>query len=512
MEHRGAGSMEPLLVMDKVTKKFGSLTANQDISLKCFPGEVIALLGENGAGKTTLMKVLYGMYKPDSGIIMLKGKKVQISCPRVAIDLGIQMVHQHFMLVQTLTVAENVVMGKEPHYLGLLQTALAEKKVDELSAMYGLQVEPQKAIQNLSVGEQQRVEIIKALYQGAEILILDEPTAVLTPQETEELFNVIRNLKASGKTVIIITHKLKETLAISDRIYVLRDGKLVGEKITSNTNAEELTELMVGRKIGILSNEKRCSAGPPIVQAEKLKLTNKMGVHVLREINFQISAGEILGIAGVEGNGQLELAEILSGIESGWEGEIRLQNESMKGKSTGDLLASGVACIHGDRHKRGLVLSLPAVQNFFLGYQNQKAYHKKPYIVDWSKVESITSDLLKEYDVRPLNTQMPAANFSGGNQQKLVVARELKRNPLFLIAVNPTRGVDIGAADFIHQKLLEFKKRGAAIILISSDLDEIFKLSDHIAVLFEGTIVATRPAEDFTELELGHLMGGGGKK
>jgi ABC-type uncharacterized transport system ATPase subunit len=501
--------MNPILRMEGITKRFGSTLANYKIDFACYQGEIISLLGENGAGKTTLMKILYGMYKADEGKIYLRDRELILNSPRKAIEMGIQMVHQHFMLVPTLTVADNVVMGKEPKKGLLYDAQKAETLVGKLSKEYGLRIMPNKLINELSVGEQQRVEIIKALYQGAEVLILDEPTAVLTPQETDELFQIMRELKAAGKTIIIITHKLRETMEISDRVYVLRGGKLAGVLKKSETNSAKLGELMVGRKLKAVVREK-LAIGRKILETVNLTLMDQQKQkQLLNSISIHVHSAEILGIAGVEGNGQMELIAVLSGMNGKWSGELIIDGKSMKNKKTNDFFEAGVACIHADRHRHGLVLDLPISENILLGYQRQAVFHRRKGLLNWPKIHKKAKELLQTFDVRPQNIDLLAGRFSGGNQQKIVVARELNRDPKFIIAAHPTRGLDIGATEFIQNKLNEMKKRGAGILLISSDLDELMQLSDRIAVLFEGKIVAVNYTEAFTKAELGLLMGGG---
>lgn len=500
--------MQKIVEMRGITKTFGNNVANSEVDFFCNRGEVLCLLGENGAGKTTLMNVLYGRYRPDSGSILFDGKPVKISSPRDAISMGIQMVHQHFMLVPTLSVADNVVIGRETCRHGLYDRKEAAETVRRLSEEYGLEVSPEKLVNELSVGEQQRVEIIKALYQGAQILILDEPTAVLTPQEVDDLFKVVSRLRESGKTIIIITHKLKETMAISDRVYVLRQGKMIGERMTSETSIEELSELMVGHKVSKVLRESM-KPGETVVEMEHVSMKNAKGVQVLKDISLSIREHEILGIAGVEGNGQMELIEVLSALSTGWEGKVFYKGTSMKGRSTAELLADGVSCIHADRQTYSVTMDLEVPENFLMGYQQTQDYRKNKWLIDWPKVIKKSKDLMEEYDVRPRDIERKLSEFSGGNQQKFVVGREMQRDPKFMIAAHPTRGVDIMATAFIHDQLNKQKKAGGCVLLISSDLDELMEMSDRIAVIYDGKIVDCRPAEDYTTMELGRLMGGG---
>lgn len=494
--------------MQSISKAFGNNKANKDIDFYCNAGEVLCLLGENGAGKSTLMKILYGQYKPDSGKIYINGQLADITSPRVAIGMGIQMVHQHFMLVPTLSVTDNVMIGKETTRYGFYDRLQARHTVEQLSKEYGLAVPADKLVNELSVGEQQRVEIIKALYQGANILILDEPTAVLTPQEVQDLFIIINRLRADGKTVIMITHKLKETMAISDRVYVMRQGQMVASRITKETNIDELSELMVGHKV-FKTNKKKFDSENIVLKMTNVNLRNQNKIQVLKDVTLDIYQNEILGIAGVEGNGQMELIEVLSALDDRWEGQISLCGETIQGKKTAQLLKGGMSCIHSDRQVNSVIMSLDMQYNLVIGYQQTSAFTKENVLMDWDKVKIQAENLMDEYDVRPRDIHRNMAEFSGGNQQKFVVGREMMRKPKFLIAAHPTRGVDIMATSFIHQRLTQLKADGAAVLLISSDMDELMELSDRIAVLYDGRIVACRPTESYKLMELGRLMGGG---
>ncbi|MCF6460164.1 ABC transporter ATP-binding protein [Clostridium sp. Cult3] len=500
--------MEKIVEMKGIRKVFGNNIALDSVDFSCCKGEVLCLLGENGAGKTTLMKILYGMYKKDDGEILYKGDILDITSPRTAISAGIQMVHQHFMLVDTMTVVDNIMIGKEPGKHIYYDRKEAKKIVEELSAEFGLKVPTDKLVKDISIGERQRVEIIKALYQGAELLILDEPTAVLTPQEVEDLFKVIDNLRKSGKTIIIITHKLKEAMAISDRIYVLRQGKMVGERSVEETNIDELSQLMVGHKI-YKGEKKSFQSDEKLLKLENVKFNDSQKVEVLKGINFYIRKKEILGIAGVEGNGQTEIINILFGLENNWTGDISIDGKSIKGKKTDELIKDGVSCIHADRQGYSIALNLTVPYNFLMGYQDSEKFTHKKHFVDWERVEQASSEALETYDVRPRDISRKLYEFSGGNQQKFVVGREVMRNPKLLIAAHPTRGVDIMASSFIHKELNRMKENGAGILLISSDLDELIELSDRIAVIYNGQIVEVKPVEQFSLMELGRLMGGG---
>lgn len=500
--------MDKLVDMKGIQKVFGTNVALDSVDFCCMKGEVLCLLGENGAGKTTLMKILYGMYKSDAGEIYYKGKLMDITSPRIAISMGIQMVHQHFMLVDTMSVVDNVMIGREPGKNLYYDRQEGRKTVEKLSSDFGLKVPLDKMVSDISVGERQRVEIIKALYQGAEILILDEPTAVLTPQEVKDLFKVIDNLRKSGKTIIIITHKLKETMAISDRVYVLRQGKMVGERSIGETSIDELSQLMVGHKVK-KGEKKKFESKETLLKLADVRLKDIEKVEVLKGVTFDINKNEILGIAGVEGNGQTEIINSIFGLENNWTGDITIDGTSIKDKKTDELIALGISCIHADRQAYSIAPNLPVPYNFFMGYQNDDQYLKNKYIVDWKKIEKVSSDTLESYDVRPRDIRRKLVEFSGGNQQKFVVGRETMRDPKLMIAAHPTRGVDIMASSFIHKELNRMKSNGAGVLLISSDLDELMELSDRIAVLYDGKIVKVKPAEEFTLMELGKLMGGG---
>jgi len=494
--------------MKGIRKVFGSNVALDSVDFYCKEGEVLCLLGENGAGKTTLMKILYGMYKSDEGEILYRGKPMNINSPRVSISMGIQMVHQHFLLVDTMSVVDNVMIGKEPGKYLHFNRKEGRKIVEKLSTDFGLKVPLDKLIKDISIGERQRVEIIKALYQGADILILDEPTAVLTPQEVEDLFKVIDNLRKSGKTIIIITHKLKETMAISDRIYVLRQGKMIGERLVEETNIDELSELMVGHKIS-KSEKKKFESNETLLKFEDVRFKDFQKVEILKGITFDIKKREILGIAGVEGNGQGEIINVLFGLQNDWTGDISLEGNSIKGKETNELIESGISCVHADRQAYSIAPDLPVPYNFLMGFQDNEKFVYNKFFINWKKVSKISSDALETYDVRPRDINRNLHEFSGGNQQKFVVGRETMRNPKLMIAAHPTRGVDIMATSFIHKELNRLKENGAGILLISSDLDELLELSDRIAVLYDGKIVEIKPAEEFSLMELGRLMGGG---
>jgi len=499
--------MEKGVEMRGISKAFGSNQANQAVDFYCNAREVVCLLGENGAGKSTLMKILYGQYKADCGEILLSGKSVDIQSPREAIKMGIQMVHQHFMLVPTLTVTDNVMIGKETKNHYFYDRRQARQVVRKLSEEYHLDIPEDKLVGELSVGEQQKVEIIKALYHGAQILILDEPTAVLTPQEVDELFKVISQLKDDGKTVIMITHKLKETMAISDRVYVMRQGKMAGQCLTENTTIDQLSHMMVGHKISKTEKE-RFYSDKPVVSLAHVSLKNHEKKEVLKDITLEIREKEILGIAGVEGNGQMELIEVLSALNTNWTGSILFNGTSIQGKKTARLLSEGLSCIHADRQTNGIAMELEVPYNFLMGFWQTDEYTTNLGLLNWQKIKMDSRELLEEYDVRPRDIDRKILEFSGGNQQKFVVGREMKRNPHFLIAAHPTRGVDIMGTSFIHEQLMKLKADGAGILLISSDLDELLELSDRIAVLYDGQVMECRQSSAYQMMELGRLMGG----
>jgi ABC-type uncharacterized transport system ATPase subunit len=502
--------MSSAIKMVEITKTFSSLVANNKINFELKKGEVHGLLGENGAGKTVLMSILYGLYKADQGQIFVNNKKVQIGNPAKAIELGIGMVHQHFMLVPSLTVAENIVLGREPkknHFFLDVQTA--EDKVKTLSDQYGLKVNPKAAVRNLPVGLQQRVEILKALFRGAEILILDEPTSVLTPQEVEGLFTAIRTLKRQNKSVIFISHKLKEICAICDRITVLKKGKVVGTVKTKETTQENLAEMMVGRQVLSTFRKKKLENGKAVFQVEKVKIFDDRKVLAVDEISFEVKEFEILGLAGVEGNGQTQLVEALVGVRKLDSGQIYLNGKPIGNLSAHERIEKGLAKIPEDRQKRGLILDFSVSENLILG-----RHYKVPFSTTWWRLNSteisvFSDELIKEYSIKTPNRDTSVRYLSGGTQQRVVVAREFSAEPLFIIASQPTRGLDVGATEYVRKKLVEMRNKGCAIFLVSADLDEIMTLSDRIAVIYEGKIVAIKNCNKTNEFELGLLMAGG---
>jgi general nucleoside transport system ATP-binding protein len=471
----------PLIALRGITKRFPGVVANDSVDLNVREGEIHALIGENGAGKSTLMRVLYGLYPPDEGSIELQGRTVRIHSPRDAIALGIGMVHQHFVLVDRFTATENIILGAEGGVLVDADRAAAELRA--LAKTYGFGIDPDARIESLSTGEQQRVEILKALYRGVQILILDEPTAVLTPPETKELFRNLVELKAGGKTIVFISHKLDEVLEIADRITVLRRGKVVGETRPHETSKAQLAEMMVGRPVLFRLEKPQVEVGDPILEVEDIGLAGH-----LDGVSLKVRAGEILGVAGVEGNGQMELAEVLIGLRSTDSGRVIVDGRDITSYSVAEVRKAGVAYVPQDRQGRGLVLDMTLWENSALGRLSGDGYAGRFGVLAIKKIKELATRLIKLFDVRARGISVEAATLSGGNQQKLVLARELERDPRLLIAHQPTRGLDVGAIEFVWKELLEQKAGGRAVLLISAELDEIFELSDRIVTLYEGQI------------------------
>ena len=497
----------PLLELRGITKRFPGVVANDHVDFDLAQGEVHALLGENGAGKSTLMNILYGLYHPDEGEIRLNGKPLRIDSPRAAIDSGIGMVHQHFMLIPVMTVAENIVLGVEPSSGPFLDLEAAEERVRNLSEQFGLAVRPEARIDSISVGMQQRVEILKALYRGADILILDEPTAVLTPQEANELFAIVRSLQAEGKSIIFITHKLGEVLAISDRITVLRRGKTIDTVPTAGATVEGLAKLMVGREVLLRVDKKPAEPGGPLLTVEDLHVLDSRGLECVRGMSFEVRAGEIVGIAGVDGNGQSELIETLTGLRRPESGHFTVRGRDLTGEGARKCFESGVGHIPEDRQLRGLVLDFSLAENIALHDFREPPDSKWGWLFP-KRIAARAKKLLVEFDVRGGGPQTPAAALSGGNQQKVVVAREISRDPSILIAAQPTRGLDVGAIEFVHRRIVEERDEGRGVLLVSLELEEILSLSDRILVVYEGRIVAEY-GRDVSEEELGFAMTGG---
>ncbi|HZG61029.1 MAG TPA: ABC transporter ATP-binding protein [Anoxybacillus sp.] len=503
--------MEYVIEMLNIRKVFGNFVANDNITLQLKKGEIHALLGENGAGKSTLMNVLFGLYQPDGGEIRVKGQTVKISNPNVANDLGIGMVHQHFMLVDTFTVTENIILGSEPTKGGKIDIKRAEQEVRELSERYGLAVDPTAKIADISVGMQQRVEILKTLYRGADILIFDEPTAVLTPQEIQELIQIMKALVREGKSIILITHKLKEIMEVCDRVTVIRRGKGIGTLNVADTNPNELAALMVGREVHFKTDKKEANPGKEVLEIKDLVVKDARGVTVVDHLNLTVRAGEIVGIAGVDGNGQSELIEAITGLIKAESGSIKLNGKEILNLSPRKITEAGVGHIPQDRHKHGLVLDFPIGENMVL-----QTYYKEPYskngVLNFKNIYDKARQLIKEFDVRTPDEYTKARALSGGNQQKAIIGREVDRNPELLIAAQPTRGLDVGAIEFIHKRLIEQRDQGKAVLLVSFELDEIMNVSDRIAVIYEGKIVAIVDPKETTEQELGLLMAGSKRK
>lgn len=501
---------ETLIEFKNITKAFPGVVANDNINLKIKKGEIHAIVGENGAGKSTLMKMLYGLYSPTRGDIYIKGEKKELSNPSLAIKNGIGMVHQHFMLIPSFTVAENIVLGSEPRKnTVLMDFSKAIDIVKELVREYGLKVDPNLKLQDVSVGIQQRIEILKTLYKGADILILDEPTAVLTPQETEELFSVIRKLvNELDKTVIIITHKLQEVLALSNRVSVMRQGKLIGTMDTKDATEEILAEMMVGREVLFKDLDKKANKGDILLDVKGIKAKNNRGLIALNDISFKVSAGEVLGVAGVEGNGQTELMEVLSGLRELEEGEIVVNGKITTGKSPREIRDIGLAHIPEDRLITGLSKEASITENLMLGIHDKSPFAQRGVHLKKKEIRERASRLIKEYDVRTPNQDVPIGNLSGGNMQKVVIAREFEFDTPVLIISQPTRGVDIGAIEFIHKQIIQKRNEGCAILLVSAELDEIFRLSDRIITLYEGQITGEFNSGEITKKEIGYYMTG----
>ncbi len=501
----------PAIELRGISKAFGPVQANKDISISVQKGTIHGIIGENGAGKSTLMSILYGFYKADAGEIFIKGQKTEIPDSQAAIAAGIGMVFQHFKLVENFTVLENVILGVEDG--PMLKTSLdkARRTLTTLAKEYELNVDPDALIEDLSVGHQQRVEILKALYRQAEILILDEPTGVLTPAEADHLFRILDGLKNEGKTIILITHKLREIMEITDTVSVMRRGEMTSTVKTSDTSPEDLAERMVGRKVLLRVDKKPATPGQIVLQVKNLRVVDEDKVERLRGISFDVKAGEILGIAGVSGNGQSELLEVLGGYQTAAGNiavngqDIDLTGHHSDGQSR---RARGIAHVPEDRQAEGLIMDFMAWENVVFGYHHAPEYQKNRWLMDNSAVRTDTEAKMERFDVRPPNPRLQAKNFSGGNQQKIVLAREIERDPDLLLVGQPTRGVDIGAIEFIHQRIIELRDSGKAVLLVSVELEEILSLSDRIIVMFDGRIMGERDPAKTNERELGLLMAG----
>ncbi|HEX4950737.1 MAG TPA: ABC transporter ATP-binding protein [Blastocatellia bacterium] len=493
-----------MIELKNITKRFGAVVANKGINLMIQDNSIHAIVGENGAGKSTIMKILYGFYTADEGAIFVDGKQQTIRNPHDAIALGIGMVHQHFMLVPPMSVLENIILGAETTKAGRIDYAQAEARVQKLLDDFGFKLNLHEKVENLSVGQQQRVEVVKALYRGARILILDEPTAVLTPPEVEEFFRILRGMRAQGKTIIIITHKLNEVLALSDNITVMRDGKVVGNLVTAQTNAAEIARLMVGRDVLLRVEKPEAKPKDVVLKVSKLQLLPHS-----EAISFNVHAGEIVGIAGVEGNGQTELIEIIAGLRKAVAGNFAVNNTNCSGLTARQIKELGVAHIPEDRHRRGLLLDFDLTDNSILG-----THYRSPVAAVLgmlNQVAAVTKSkrLIHDFDVRPANEALPAKTLSGGNQQKLIIGREFDIAPKLLLVSQPTRGVDIGAIEFIHRKLVELRDAGTAILLVSAELEEVLSLSDRVLVMYQGRIVGEVNPNEVSQEEIGLMMTGG---
>ncbi len=510
-----ADNKKTVLEAKGITKQFPGVLANDNINFDLREGEVHALLGENGAGKSTLMNILYGLYQPDSGEIKINGELLHLSSPKDAILRGIGMVHQHFMLIPVFSVTENIMLGAETDHRAVKNEAALTRldrkevaaRVSQLSDQYGFKIDPNAIIGDLPVGIQQRVEIIKALYRKASILILDEPTAVLTPQEAEDLFRIVRELKQRGVSIIFITHKLKEVLAIADRITVMRGGKVVGTAEPSTATEQQLATMMVGREVLLTVDKNAATPKEDVLKVESLRVRDQRNLESVRGVSFNVRAGEVLGIAGVQGNGQTELAEALTGLRSVESGKISLGNKDLTGKAPRAFTETGLAHIPEDRQKHGLVLSYTIADNMIL-CDYYKPPFSKQYVIQQAALDENARKLIKEYDVRTPSPYVAAGKLSGGNQQKVIVARELSRPVKLIIANQPTRGLDVGSIEYIHKEIILMRDQGVAVLLISAELDEILALSDRIAVMYRGEIVTTVDAKKVTREQLGLWMAG----
>ena len=500
-----------VISMKDIVKKFGDFVANDHINLTVHKGEVHAILGENGAGKSTLMNVLCGLYKPTSGQIFINGKEVQFSSPKNAIDMGIGMVHQHFMLIQPFTVTDNIILGVEPTKGLVVDKKTAREKVMELSERYAMKVDPDARIEDISVGMQQRVEILKDLYRGADTLILDEPTASLTPQEIEGLMEIISNLTADGKSVILITHKLKEITACSDYCTIIRQGKYIDTVKVDGVNENELAAMMVGREVNFRVEKKEQEPGEVVLDVKNLHAKDYRDVEIVKGLNLQVRRGEIVGLAGVDGNGQTELVEVLTGLRKGESGEVKVLGKDLFNKSPHDTFEGGISSIPADRQKHGLILEFSNEDNLILQHFEEEPFSKNG-ILNQKAIREHATELIEKFDIRPRGCEeAPSGTLSGGNQQKVIIAREVTNDKDLLIAVNPTRGLDVGAIEFVHKYLVEQRNKNRAVLLVSFELDEIMSLSDRIEVIFDGQITGSVPGKDADEKELGFMMAGGKK-
>ena len=501
---------ETVVKFEHVSMEFPGVLANDDVSLEIKKGEVFALVGENGAGKSTLMNILYGINTPTNGEVYVKGRRIEHFSPKAAIERGVGMVHQHFMLVPSFTVAQNIVLSREPRRLGVFfDNARAERETRGLVEEYGLEVDPAATVRDISVGLQQRVEILKTLYRGADILILDEPTAVLTPQETDELFDVIRRIvREKQMTVIIITHKLYEVMAISDRVGVMRQGRLAGLENTRDVNEKILASMMVGRPVLFDHLEKTGETGDVVIGVEDLRVGDNRGLEAVRGVSLSVRAGEVLGIAAIEGNGQSELLEAICGLRRAESGHVRIGGEDVTNRSPGEIRARGLANIPEDRLATGVDKFASVTDNLLVGRQRDKEFNALGFHQKRSSIERYASELYERFDIRGAGVDTEVGSMSGGNMQKVVVAREFSYDTPALVISQPTRGVDIGAMEFIHTRIIEKRNSGCAVLLSSADLDEVFRLSDRIITLYEGRVTGEFRADSITEEEIGYYMTG----
>ena len=500
--------MEYVVEMLNIRKEFPGIVANDNVTLQLKKGEVHALLGENGAGKSTLMGMLFGMYQPEAGVIKVKGKEVKISSPNVANDLGIGMVHQHFKLVENFTVTENIILGCEPKKFLTIDIKNAAKRIDELSKTYGLNVDPYSKIEDISVGMQQRVEILKMLYRNAEVLIFDEPTAVLTPQEIDDLIKIMQNIINEGKSIILITHKLKEIKAAADRCTVIRRGKCIGTVDVKTTTEADMAKMMVGRQVSFKVDKVEANPGDEVLRLENLSVKNNKKVLGLKDFSLNVRKGEIVGVAGVEGNGQTELVEAITGMRGIESGSIFFNGKDISKTSIRKRIDEGIAHIPEDRHKRGLILDYTMEDNMVL-----KVYKNEPFsksgLINRSKITEYANNIIETFDVRAgEGGKSMARSLSGGNQQKGIIGREVQSNPDLLIAVQPTRGLDVGSIEYIHKRLVEQRDSGKAVLLVSLELDEILNVSDRIAIVNNGELIGIVNASETDENEVGLMMAG----
>lgn len=497
-----------VIEMREITKKFGDFVANDHINLNLRKGEIHALLGENGAGKSTLMNMLAGLLQPTSGKIAIDGQVVTIDSPSKSSQLGIGMVHQHFMLVEAFTVAENIILGNETVKNGLLDLKKASQEISDLSEKYGLAVDPSAKVADISVGAQQRVEILKTLYRGADILIFDEPTAVLTPSEIQELMGILKNLIKEGKSIILITHKLDEIRAVADRVTVIRRGKSIETVSVAGATSEDLAEMMVGRSVSFKTEKKPSNPQDVVLSIKDLVVNENRGIPAVKDLSLEVRAGEIVGIAGIDGNGQSELIQAITGLRKVKSGSIVIKGQEVTKYSSRQITELSVGHVPEDRHRDGLVLPMTLAENIAL-----QTYYKEPLsqkgILNYPKINEYARKLMEEFDVRGANELVPAKGFSGGNQQKAIIAREIDRDPDLLIVSQPTRGLDVGAIEYIHKRLIEERDRGKAVLVVSFELDEILNLSDRIAVIHDGKIQGVVLPDQTNKQELGILMAGG---